>query len=398
MPHCAAMSWPYGQVGHAVVERVADHAAPAEVGDREPQLVAAGPDRVVEVEPAHPGLDDGIGALLVDLEHAIHVAEADDHRPAHARRRAAVAVVAALAVRPERHLVLVRDPQDLLDLLDRRRHDDGRGGVVVPARVGERIAELRELRLRGQHGGRAEGCDEAVEGGRERLLRRRGREGVLTSYLRAGGATAGAEIIARTGRGSSCAQSQASALRVRWCICHADHAATGRARRPRRARARRRRLLVQFPGRLGAARQAPRSTSRCATSTSRPRSASPPGSVTLRVRNRGPDTHELLLVRDDGKASAASPRRSHGRRGALEAAHLGRSRPTTREPIACGSCTSRPVATCCSATCPATTSAACTPSWSCGDRRADVVVPAVRDARARARSSRSSSCSRSSRR
>ncbi len=165
-----------GEVGHAVVERVADHAAPAEVGNREPQLVAAGPDRVVEVEPAHARLDHRVRAPLVDLEHAVHVAQAHDHRAAHARSRPAVAVVSPLAVRPERHPVLVGDAQHLLDLLHARRHHDGRGGVLVPGRVRERITELGEVCGRRQHPRRPERGGEPVECGRECLVRRRGRE------------------------------------------------------------------------------------------------------------------------------------------------------------------------------------------------------------------------------
>ena len=133
------------EVGHPVVERVPDDAPPAQVGDRDHQLVAARLDRVVEVEPADARLDDGVGELLVDLEHPVHVPQADDHRPVHARRRAAVAVVLARAVRPERDPMLVRDPDDRLDLLDRRRHDDRRRGVVGPRLVLERVAEPAAL-------------------------------------------------------------------------------------------------------------------------------------------------------------------------------------------------------------------------------------------------------------
>ena len=123
-----------GEVRDPVVERVPDDAAPAEVGDGEHQLVAARLDRVVEVEPADARLDDRVRRLLVDLEHAVHPAEVDDDRAAHPRRGAAVAVVLADARDPDRHPVLVGDPDDLLDLLDRLRLDDGRGLVVVPAR------------------------------------------------------------------------------------------------------------------------------------------------------------------------------------------------------------------------------------------------------------------------
>jgi hypothetical protein len=111
-----------GKVCGSVLEEVADHPAPAQVGDRDHQLVAAGLDRVVEVEPADAGLDDAVGELLVDLEHSVHVPERDDHRAFEARRGPAVAVVHPAAVRPERDPALVRDPDDRLHLLDRRGH------------------------------------------------------------------------------------------------------------------------------------------------------------------------------------------------------------------------------------------------------------------------------------
>ena len=145
MPHCALMSTPYGQVRGAVLERVADDAPPADVGHREHELVTAGLDRLVQVEPAHAGLDDGVPELLVDLEHAVHLPQAHEHRSLHARRGAAVPVVAAGRVRPQRHAVPGGDADDLLHLLDRRRHHDRRAGVVVPRRVLERVAELLQV-------------------------------------------------------------------------------------------------------------------------------------------------------------------------------------------------------------------------------------------------------------
>ena len=87
------------QIGHAVVQRVPDDAAPTEIRDRDHQPVAARLDRLVEIEPAHARLDHRVAALLVDLEHAVHPPEAHDHRALDPRRGPAVAVVAAGAVR-----------------------------------------------------------------------------------------------------------------------------------------------------------------------------------------------------------------------------------------------------------------------------------------------------------
>jgi hypothetical protein len=66
-------------------------------------------------------------------------------------------------VRPQLELVPVGDPHDLLDLLDRLGHDDGRGRVVVPGRVRERVAELAQLLVRGEDGAGAERAGKLVE-------------------------------------------------------------------------------------------------------------------------------------------------------------------------------------------------------------------------------------------
>ena len=159
------------EVRRAVLEGIAHDAAPAEVGDRHHQPVAARAERVVEVEPADARLDDGKRAVLVDLEHAVHLAKAHDHGSLQAGRRASVAVVHARRVCPERNLVLVRDPHDLLDLVDRLRHEHRRRRVVVRCRERERVAELAELVLTRDHRLGAESRAEGLERERETLLR-----------------------------------------------------------------------------------------------------------------------------------------------------------------------------------------------------------------------------------
>ena len=149
IPHCALQSIPYGQVGDAVLEHVADGPAPAEVGDREHQIVAGLLDRVVEVEPAHARLDERIAELAVELEHAVHPAQADDDGAGEQRPGAAVAVVAAGRARPQRHAVLGRDPHDRLHLLDRvraapRRRE--RGAPSRAARTGRGTQRARRRR------------------------------------------------------------------------------------------------------------------------------------------------------------------------------------------------------------------------------------------------------------
>src|SRR5262249_18705281 len=133
-------------------------------------------DRVVEVEPADAGLDDRVAELLVDLEHAVHPTEVDDDRPAYPRRRAPVAVVLPDARHPERHLVLVRDPHDRLDLLDRLRLHDRRRLVVVPPAVPEWVPELAHRLLVGQYVLGADRRGERLEGSCEYLFGERGWE------------------------------------------------------------------------------------------------------------------------------------------------------------------------------------------------------------------------------
>jgi hypothetical protein len=133
--------------------------------------VAACTHRVVEVEPAHTRLDDGVRAVLVDLEDAVHPAEADYHGALQPRRRAAVAVVHPGRVRPDGDPAFVRDPDDLLDLLDGLGHDDRGCEVVVPGRERERVAELREVALGREHAIGAQRRGESLDGAVEVALR-----------------------------------------------------------------------------------------------------------------------------------------------------------------------------------------------------------------------------------
>ena len=74
-------------VAAAVLQGVADDAAPAQVGDRRPAAPAGRLEGVVQVEPAHAGLDHGVAEVLVDLEDLVHLAHVHDDRAAHARCR-----------------------------------------------------------------------------------------------------------------------------------------------------------------------------------------------------------------------------------------------------------------------------------------------------------------------
>ena len=79
---------------------------------------------------------------------------------------------------------LVRDPHDRLDLLDRLRHDDRGGRVVVPGRERERVAELVEVLLRGQHPLGAKSRRELLYGTLEIRLRHSRRQRVCPSVAK----------------------------------------------------------------------------------------------------------------------------------------------------------------------------------------------------------------------
>ncbi len=102
----------------AALERVAERRAPAGIGRVDPDVELVLLDVTVEVEVAHARFDDGVVDLVVDLEHAVHALEIDDHAARVGRGGRAVTQVAAGRDRPERNLVLVRDPHDRLHLLD----------------------------------------------------------------------------------------------------------------------------------------------------------------------------------------------------------------------------------------------------------------------------------------
>ena len=166
-----------GRVADAAVERVADDAAPPEVGRVEHEDGVCRLQVLVEVEVRDAGLQQGIAVLLVDLQDAVHpLAHVDDDRAGQPWRRAAVAVVLARGDRRQRDAVTVGDPHDLLDLLGAPGSDDGgreelivaehRIGVAVglqpgrvvddvlpadgTAKLAERVVERSPRRRRGE--------------------------------------------------------------------------------------------------------------------------------------------------------------------------------------------------------------------------------------------------------
>ncbi len=154
-----------GGAAHPAFQGVAEHAAPAVGRDRGPEPVTFGAQVVVEVEEPHARLDQGVAGALVHLQHAVQAAQLHHHAAAHPRRRAAIAVVAALRDGPERDPGLVGQAQDRADLLHRAWPDDGRGrrlgrviegiGVVIVRQASGVGEDMRLAQLGPQPGERA---------------------------------------------------------------------------------------------------------------------------------------------------------------------------------------------------------------------------------------------------
>ena len=157
------------RVADAVIERVADDAAPTGVGRIDPELELALLNVAVEIEVDDAGLDDRAAAPFVDGDDAVHALQIDDDAARQDRRRAAVAQVLARRDRVQRQLVLVRDAHDLLHLLDVDRRDGGRREpfrrLVAFRRV--RVAIERDVLVGLEHPLLADGGFELAQRGSE---------------------------------------------------------------------------------------------------------------------------------------------------------------------------------------------------------------------------------------
>ena len=118
--HAALMSGviAVGRVADTVLERVAEHAAPAWIGAVDPQRIFLVPDEFVEVEIGDAGLDQGVGQLGIDLDGP-HAAEIEDHRPLEAGGSAAIGIVAAERDGPQRQAIVIGDAEHSLSLRPR---------------------------------------------------------------------------------------------------------------------------------------------------------------------------------------------------------------------------------------------------------------------------------------
>ncbi len=84
-----------GRAARAPVQRIAHQAAPARIGAVDPELELVLTDIAIEVKVGDPGLYQGEGVLLADLEDAVHPAKLEDHTARQNRGGSAVCQILA---------------------------------------------------------------------------------------------------------------------------------------------------------------------------------------------------------------------------------------------------------------------------------------------------------------
>ncbi len=131
------------RVAHAAIERIAEQAAPGDIGTVDPDLKALFPDIAVEVEVADTGLHEREVALVIDAQDPVHALQIDDDAAAQVGGGAAVGVVLTGRYRVQRRPEAVGDADDFLHLLDGCGRD-GRRGQRTP-RMTEVAIELEVL-------------------------------------------------------------------------------------------------------------------------------------------------------------------------------------------------------------------------------------------------------------
>jgi hypothetical protein len=104
------------RVAAAVVERVADDAAPSRIGHVDPELVTPFLDVTAQVEIADARLDETRRISLADVQNPVHALEIEHDAAGIRGRRASVSQISAGRDRIDRDLELIRDFDDLLYL------------------------------------------------------------------------------------------------------------------------------------------------------------------------------------------------------------------------------------------------------------------------------------------
>jgi hypothetical protein len=157
------------RVAAAVIERVADQAAPTRVRAVHPNVELVLLDVAIEIEVAHARLDERRRVLLADLEDAVHALQVEHDAPREIRSRAAVTQVLTGRDRVERNPVGVRGAHDRPHLLHRVRRDGRRSGSLLGLALerGVRVAVERDVGIAREHPLRAdcllEGAQCAIE-------------------------------------------------------------------------------------------------------------------------------------------------------------------------------------------------------------------------------------------
>jgi hypothetical protein len=115
------------RIAAAIVERVADHAAPAGIRAVDPEIEFPVLDVAVEIEIGDTRLDKDISVALVDLEDAVHALEIEDNAPREDRCSTAITQILAGRDRIDRDAFLIGDAHHRLDFLCADRRDRSGG-------------------------------------------------------------------------------------------------------------------------------------------------------------------------------------------------------------------------------------------------------------------------------
>ena len=134
------------RVPDAAFHRVADDAAPREVGHVEPELRVVLAQVPGQVEEADARLDQRVAEGLVDFEYPVHPAQVEHDGAGHARRGGAEAEILAARDRRERDAELGGGLDDVLDVLHRARQERGGRSEVLRVEDGEGVAVVGQAR------------------------------------------------------------------------------------------------------------------------------------------------------------------------------------------------------------------------------------------------------------
>jgi hypothetical protein len=125
----------------------------------DPQARMLARDGFVELLVSDARLDDCVGEIRVDMQHAVHSPKQDDHRGTRERNRRAVSPIAALPARPHRYLVVSGPIHDIAQFVRR-------GGTHIGKRCSaswRRILTIRNNAIGGNDVLRADDRAQPIE-------------------------------------------------------------------------------------------------------------------------------------------------------------------------------------------------------------------------------------------